>query len=621
MTGFRLGISGAGETGRMLAEASIAAGIPAVIYDPSAEALEACVLGIRKRMFPGEYEPEVMDPAAISDLLGASGDPLSLMGAEIIIDATDAGMPEKTFALREILEVIPAGAIIAACLNPSSTGSQQYDQEELEKIIGIRLFQSPSGEKIAELIPGMKVMPANVKRLAAFFDTIMDGHITLGKGCYDGVVVPLALEIAREFISMQEEGITIEAVDTMSRLRLGMPYGISRMLGIYGKYLGQDNATWPGDEAQGHPGKEHYFQHSGKEIMYKANPSRLLCTAVNLAAGMIRTGALGLEEAENAMIQAFGWTSGLLSIADSLGIDSVVSILRKRSEITGDPRYITDPLLESMLSSGDTGESSGKGFLEHPISRSKIDNVELLVMGNHCLVTIEREKALNALDEGVWKGIRVALEQAAKDENIRTVFLTGSGRAFSAGDDIRMMGAWKGPDDAGRWMVEFARPLIDLLKHYSKPVVMLVNGIAYGGGCELTMLADIVVAAESAVFAMPEALIGAVPPIGSTYGLLWNRRLAKYLYTGDYFTAEEAKALGLVDIVVPGDQLWVVMKEIARKISRSAPTSAREIKRLANSGIAALEHLGREGENSLVNLSSSHDFHKGMREFLSKSKP
>jgi enoyl-CoA hydratase/3-hydroxyacyl-CoA dehydrogenase len=162
---------------------------------------------------------------------------------------------------------------------------------------------------------------------------------------------------------------------------------------------------------------------------------------------------------------------------------------------------------------------------------------------------MNRPDKLNALNEEMWEGLNEAFLEAERDPEVRAVVITGKGRAFCAGDDIAVMGSWKSFLDGKEFFTNIAMPLLNTISNYKKPVISLVNGIAFGGGLELNLAFDIVIASDDAVFSVPEGLIGAMPPIASSLGLaVIGRRMIRYCLTGDQMDAEEAKQLGIVDI-------------------------------------------------------------------------
>jgi len=158
--------------------------------------------------------------------------------------------------------------------------------------------------------------------------------------------------------------------------------------------------------------------------------------------------------------------------------------------------------------------------------------------------------------------------------------------------------------------------------NYTKLVISLVNGYAFDGGMELNLFFDVVISSENASFAVPEGLIGAIPPIASTIGVaMIGRRLARYCLTGDQMDAEEAKQLGIVDVIAPPDQLEIVSIEFADKISELAPPSAKAIKSSVNSVRDVLKNSLEVGTKEVMTLIPNEDFKEGMQAFVEKRKP
>jgi enoyl-CoA hydratase/3-hydroxyacyl-CoA dehydrogenase len=222
----------------------------------------------------------------------------------------------------------------------------------------------------------------------------------------------------------------------------------------------------------------------------------------------------------------------------------------------------------------------------------------------------------------MWIGLNSAFLRAQDDENVRVVIITGEGRAFCAGDDISVMGSWRGLKDGRDFFEKVALPLVNTLSYYEKPVISLVNGNAFGGGMELNLLFDIVIASEKATFAIPEGLIGAIPPIASSLGyMLFGRKIAKYALTGEVIDVGEAKELGLVDVVVPHDILMDVGVEYVDRVSALAPLSARAIKRAMNSVRDLVKSAMEISAREIELLIPTEDFAEGMKAFVSRRRP
>jgi len=308
---------------------------------------------------------------------------------------------------------------------------------------------------------------------------------------------------------------------------------------------------------------------------------------------------------------------GPLAFADLLGLDALTESLER-----GAASLSWTETMRKTVERGELGAKSGQGFLRWPYERVWEGKVLYELCGTYALITLSRPEKLNALDEGMWAGLRAALRRAAEDERVRAVLVRGQGRAFSAGDDIAMMASWRGLEDAKRWHDELLMPLLRELLEHRKPLIALVDGIAFGGGCELLLGFDVVVASERSLFSIPEALIGAIPPIASSIGpSLLGRKVIRYALTGEWITAEEASRLGIVDVVVPHDRLWEVGVEFVVKVMRSSPQSVRAVKEVIAAQRASLQPFLSLGTNKLVSISETGEFREGLEAFLRRRSP
>jgi enoyl-CoA hydratase/3-hydroxyacyl-CoA dehydrogenase len=313
----------------------------------------------------------------------------------------------------------------------------------------------------------------------------------------------------------------------------------------------------------------------------------------------------------------FGSPVGPLAFADLLGLDVVIGSLE-----LGAASLSWTETVRKTVERGELGAKSGQGFLQWPHEQVWEGKVLYELCGAYALITLSRPEKLNALDEGMWAGLRAALRRAAEDERVRAVLVRGQGRAFSAGDDIAMMASWRGLEDAKRWHDELLMPLLRELLEHRKPLIALVDGIAFGGGCELLLGFDVVVASERSLFSIPEALIGAIPPIASSIGpSLLGKKVIRYALTGEWITAEEASRLGIVDVVVPHDRLWEVGVEFVVKVMRSSPQSVRAVKEVIAAQRASLHPFLSLGTNKLVSISETGEFREGLEAFLRRRSP
>jgi enoyl-CoA hydratase/carnithine racemase len=228
---------------------------------------------------------------------------------------------------------------------------------------------------------------------------------------------------------------------------------------------------------------------------------------------------------------------------------------------------------------------------------------------------------LNALNKKLWREIYDNLCQAEEDEEVRAIIITGAGTAFSAGDDIKEVANLRTIEDIKTFFLDFATPTITKIVKIPKPVIAAVNGLAYGGGCEIAMLCDLVIASEDATFAIPEALIGAIPPIASIIGayIIGKLNVNMLMLTGEPISAQEAKLMGLVNKVVPAEELMKTAEELAKSTIRAAPLSIKIIKKLAREQLE-LEKL-KQSLDELIKIIQTHEGKEGHRAFIEKRQP
>ncbi len=213
-------------------------------------------------------------------------------------------------------------------------------------------------------------------------------------------------------------------------------------------------------------------------------------------------------------------------------------------------------------------------------------NIVLQKEDKIAIVTINRPKALNALNSETLIELDLAIDEISKDDEIYALILTGEGKAFVAGADITEM---KDLDVmGGRKFGILGNKIFRKLETLEKPVIAAVNGFALGGGCELSMACDIRIASSRAKFGQPEVGLGITPGFGGTQRLarLIGTGMAKQLiYTGDIINAEEALRIGLVNKVVEPEQLLEEVKLLAKKIVNNAPIAVKLSKTAINRGM------------------------------------
>jgi enoyl-CoA hydratase len=237
------------------------------------------------------------------------------------------------------------------------------------------------------------------------------------------------------------------------------------------------------------------------------------------------------------------------------------------------------------------------------------------------VVTMNRPQQLNALSFGLVKDLSLAMQELDQNDDVRVIILTGGEKVFAAGADIKEMAAL-GPFDEPVQQRLAYRDRINLI---SKPVIAAVSGFALGGGCELAMSCDIIIASENARFGQPEINLGIIPGSGGTQRLthlLGKHKAMELILTGDFLSAVDAERLGLVNRVVPGELVLEEAKSVARKIAAKPVLALRAAKQAVLKAANAPLDEGLDFERkSFYLLLSSEDRREAMTAFLEKRKP
>jgi enoyl-CoA hydratase/carnithine racemase len=239
-------------------------------------------------------------------------------------------------------------------------------------------------------------------------------------------------------------------------------------------------------------------------------------------------------------------------------------------------------------------------------------------------VTVNRPKVLNALNTPTWKDLRTAFEDARDDAAVRGVILSGAGdKAFIAGADIGELAqvtAFEAEQSS-----RFGQDVLDLIENLGKPVIAAVNGFALGGGCETAMACTIRIAVEGAQFGQPEVKLGLVPGGGGTQRLprlVGKGRALQLILSGEMINAQEAYRIGLVNEIVPANELIARAETIIKKIAANAPIAVKFALEAANKGLETSQSEGLLLEASYFGLcAATEDKKEGTNAFLEKRAP
>ncbi len=244
------------------------------------------------------------------------------------------------------------------------------------------------------------------------------------------------------------------------------------------------------------------------------------------------------------------------------------------------------------------------------------------IEGPVAILTLDRPEKLNAIDGAMIEALEAWVEAVEADRTIRVAILTGAGKAFSAGGDIT---AWAGLDPidfARRWIREGHR-VFDRLARLRQPLIVALNGPAFGGGLELAVTGDLIIAAAGVRLGLPETGLGMTPGWAGTQRLVrrcGSRLVKRMALAGRMLTAEEALAGGLVDEVAPAGEALTRAKSLAAEIAGRGPVAVQIVKQLVNAA------EGEESSSAMESLAGAfvgftEDLKEGVASFREKRKP
>ncbi|HEY1838583.1 MAG TPA: enoyl-CoA hydratase [Rhizomicrobium sp.] len=249
-------------------------------------------------------------------------------------------------------------------------------------------------------------------------------------------------------------------------------------------------------------------------------------------------------------------------------------------------------------------------------------NILTKIEGHVGVVTMNRPKALNALNSALLDELIGVLEEWDRGTDVRCIVLTGSERAFAAGADIKEMGPQSYMD---MYKANFFAHVNDRITMIRKPIIAAVAGYALGGGCELAMLCDFIIAADTAKFGQPEINLGVMPGIGGTQRLtryVGKSKAMEMCLTGRNMDAAEAERAGLVSRVVPAAELMAEAMKAATSIAEKSAPIVMMTKETVNVAYETTLHEGVRFERRVFHsMFATEDQKEGMEAFSEKRKP
>ncbi|MGN6372971.1 MAG: 3-hydroxyacyl-CoA dehydrogenase/enoyl-CoA hydratase family protein [Solirubrobacteraceae bacterium] len=666
---FKAAVVGAGTMGGQIAQTIAVAGIPVVLKDISEELVQAGLDEARKvtegqigRLAAKGKITEEQAAEQIAEVLGRIHGTTSYEGfgdVDFVIEAVPERMDIKQAVFAELDAVTPGHAILAS--NTSSLSIAEIGEATLrpEKVVGFHYFYPASLMPLIEVIESDETSPETVTAAVTFAQAIRKQPIT----CLEvpGFVVNRILmaglsEVWRE---QEEKGLSIKAIDEAlagAKVTPMGPYFLVNLLGLdtvlhvaehmhdcYGPerfYVPEGISKLVADRKLGaKTGGEGVYTAAGESNLKGDNEPdgpqivELLSLKTFVEACLVlQEGVATHRDIDFGMMAGAGLDPrrGLLPPfmkADIEGLDSVLERLEQAEERHGE-RFAPPAILRRLVSQGRLGQKTGQGFYAYPQydaeQPGEVVKLETGAPGTRCpegvAIAWLANGQMNSIAPQVIEDLGKVWEHA-KQSGVRALVVASSNPfLFSAGADIK---AFTSMDEAaGEQLIHAAHALLCELGSDGIATIAAVNGLAYGGGCELAMACDVRVAARSALFGQPEIKLGIIPGFGGTQRLprlVGENKALEMNLVGDPILADEAFELGLSNRTVDDHELLDTALAWARKLAAQAPVALEQIKRVSAAGDL---DAGIEAEKQgFATAFGSDDAKEGIAAFLGKRAP
>jgi enoyl-CoA hydratase / 3-hydroxyacyl-CoA dehydrogenase len=662
---FKAAVVGAGTMGGQIAQTIAAAGIPVVLKDINQDLVQAGLDEARKvtegqvaKLVSKERITAEQGAAQIEGILGRIEGTTSYGGfgdVDFAIEAVPERMEIKQSVFAELDAVTPGHAILASNTSSLSIGEIGEATLRPDKVVGFHYFYPASMMPLVEIVESEETSPETVTAALTFAQAIRKQPIA----CLEvpGFVVNRILMAGMSELWREQETqkLSIKAIDegvgAAGVVPMG-PYFLVNLLGLdtvlhvaeyvtdsYGEerfYVpkgmqklvsqGKLGAKSGGDGFYS-PTGEPNLKDDGEPDVAELVELLTLKTFVE-ACLVLQEGVATHRDIDFGMMAGAGLDPrrGLMPPfrkADVEGLDSVLERLENTAERHGE-RFTPPTILRRLVAQGRLGQKSGQGFYAYPQpeaddSAPPTQVVKLERRGEGVAIAWLANGQMNSISPQVIEDLGKVWKWS-KDNDIHALVIASSNPfLFSAGADIK---AFTSMDEGTEELIHAAHALLREFGSAQIATIAAVNGLAFGGGCELAMACDARIAARSATFGQPEIKLGIIPGFGGTQRLprlVGENKALEMNLVGDPIMAEEAFELGLVNRMVEDHELLDTALSWARKLASQAPLALEQIKRV--SGAGDLDEGIEAEKRGFAKAFASEDAKEGISAFLGKRAP
>jgi enoyl-CoA hydratase / 3-hydroxyacyl-CoA dehydrogenase len=663
---FKAAVVGAGTMGGQIAQTIAAAGIPVVLKDIDEQLVQAGLEEARnvtagqvgKLVERGKLTAE-QGEEQVAEIMGRIHGTTSYEAfgdVDFVIEAVPERMEIKQAVFAELDAATPGHAVLAS--NTSSLSITEIGEATLrpDKVVGFHYFYPAAVMPLIEVVEGEETSAEAVTAAVTFAQAIRKQPITCAE--VPGFVVNRILNAGTSEIwrAQEEQGLSIKAIDegvgaakvvpmgpyflvnllgldtvlhvaehladSYGPERFYVPKGMQRLVseGKFGAKTGGDGFYSP----QGEPNLEGEGEPDVPELVELLTLKTFVEACLVLEEGVATHRDIDFGLMAGAGLDPRRGLMPPFMKADAEGLGTVLERLESAQERHGE-RFAPPRILHRLVAQGRLGQQSGQGFYAYPQpdpdgSAPPTQVVKLETRADGVAIAWLANGQMNAIAPTVIEDLGKVWEHV-RSSGVRALVIASSNPfLYSAGADIK---AFTQLDEAGvRELVADAHALFRALGSEGVATIAAVNGLAFGGGCELAMACDVRIAARSALFGQPEIKLGIIPGFGGTQRLprlVGQSKALEMNLVGDPIGAEEAYEYGLASAVVDDHELLDVALAWARRLAGQAPLAVEQIKRVSAQGDL---DAGIEAEKAgFATVFQSADGHEGIAAFLGKRAP
>jgi len=660
---FKAAVVGAGTMGGQIAQTIAAAGIPVVLKDIDEKLVQAGLDEARnvtsgqigKLVEKGKITAEQAQ-AQIEEILGRIHGSTSYADfgqVDFVVEAVPEKMEIKQSVFAELDAATPGHAILAS--NTSSLSITEIGEATLrpEKVIGFHYFYPASIMPLIEIVEGEATSAETVSAAITFAQAIRKQPITCAE--VPGFVVNRILnsgssEIWRE---QEEKGLSIKKIDEGLAGAGVVPIGPYQLINL----LGLDTVLHVAEHLVESYGEERFYVPKGMQKLVangklgaktggdgfydsRGEPNisgdgepdvdelvEMLSLKTFLEACLVlEEGVATHRDIDFGMMAGAGLDPrrGLLPPfmrADSEGLDAVLERMESAQERHGE-RFTPPTILRRLVAQGRLGQKTGQGFYAYPQpdAEQPAEVVKLETRPDGVAIAWLANGQMNSISPQVVSDLQKVWSKV-KDSDVRALVIASSNPfLYCAGADIKAFTTMD--ESSGAELINGAHALFRELGSDGIVTIAAVNGLAFGGGCELAMACDVRIAARSAIFGQPEVKLGIIPGFGGTQRLprlVGTNKALEMNLVGDPILADEAFELGLVNRLVEDHELLDTALQWARKLAGQAPLAVAQIKSI--SGAGDLDEGIEAEKRAFAEVFASADAKEGISAFLGKRAP